>query len=58
MFQTEANAKSIEVGRFGVFEEPEAGNVARKRGEVISRNKQTQTVGRNFKYILSITGSH
>lgn len=34
MFQTEANAESIEVGTFGVFEEPEAGNVARKRGEV------------------------
>lgn len=49
--------KSIEVGRFGVFEESEAGNVARKRGEVISRDKQGQTVGRSFKYISSVTGS-
>lgn len=47
----------IEVGGFGVFEEPEAGSVARKKYEVTLRDNQGQTVGRSLKYI-SVIGSH
>lgn len=48
---------SIEVGGFGIFEEPEAGSIAREKHEVTLRDKQSQTIGRSLKYI-SVIGSH